>query len=54
MRVRTCFRACDPVSELPGVQADVTDLDALARAVDEAAEQMGGIDLLVANEAVSP
>ncbi|MFE0103546.1 SDR family NAD(P)-dependent oxidoreductase [Streptomyces sp. NPDC059009] len=34
---------------LPGIQADVTDPDALARAVDEAAGRMGGLDLLVAN-----
>src|SRR5581483_6592107 len=36
-------------SGLPGVQADVGDPEALARAVDEAAERMGGLDLLVAN-----
>ncbi|MFE1754828.1 SDR family NAD(P)-dependent oxidoreductase [Streptomyces anandii] len=36
-------------SGLPGVRADVTDPEALARAVDEAAERMGGLDLLVAN-----
>ncbi|MDX6356324.1 MAG: 3-oxoacyl-[acyl-carrier protein] reductase, partial [Streptomyces sp.] len=34
---------------VPGVRADVTDPDQLARAVDAAAEQLGGLDLLVAN-----
>ncbi|WNI16778.1 SDR family NAD(P)-dependent oxidoreductase [Actinacidiphila sp. ITFR-21] len=34
---------------VPGVRADVTDYDQLGRAVDEAAERLGGLDLLVAN-----
>jgi 3-oxoacyl-[acyl-carrier protein] reductase len=34
---------------LPAVQADVTDATDLGRAVDLAADQLGGLDLLVAN-----
>jgi 3-oxoacyl-[acyl-carrier protein] reductase len=34
---------------LPAVQADVTDAADLGRAVDLAADQLGGLDLLVAN-----
>lgn len=39
-----CRRAPDRLeaSGLPGVRADITDPDALAQAVDEAAERMGG------------
>jgi 3-oxoacyl-[acyl-carrier protein] reductase len=49
--VTVCGRDPERLKEcgLPGIQADVTDPAALARAVDEAAEQMGGLDLLVAN-----
>lgn len=49
--VTVCGRDPERLEEcgLPGVQADVTDPDALGRAVDEAAERMGGLDLLVAN-----
>jgi NAD(P)-dependent dehydrogenase (short-subunit alcohol dehydrogenase family) len=36
-------------SGFPAVQADVTEPEQLARAVDEAARQLGGLDLLVAN-----
>ncbi|SFF24155.1 3-oxoacyl-[acyl-carrier protein] reductase [Actinacidiphila alni] len=34
---------------VPGVRADVMDPGQLGRAVDEAAERLGGLDLLVAN-----
>lgn len=34
---------------VPGVVADVQDPEQLGRAVDEAAERLGGLDLLVAN-----
>ncbi|GAB1332390.1 SDR family NAD(P)-dependent oxidoreductase [Streptomyces sennicomposti] len=49
--VTVCGRDPERLREsgLPGVRADVTDPDALTRAVDEAAERMGGLDLLVAN-----
>lgn len=49
--VTVCGRDPDRLeaSGLPGVRADVTGPDAPARAVDEAAERMGGLDLLVAN-----
>jgi 3-oxoacyl-[acyl-carrier protein] reductase len=34
---------------VPGVRADVTDPEQLGRAVDEAAERLGGLDIVVAN-----
>jgi 3-oxoacyl-[acyl-carrier protein] reductase len=50
-------RAERVVAELPGsgharVQADMADADAVARMVDEAAEALGGIDVLVNNAGV--
>ncbi|MFE2506887.1 SDR family NAD(P)-dependent oxidoreductase [Streptomyces naganishii] len=49
--VTVCGRDPERLGEsgLPGIPADVTDPEALARAVDEAAERMSGLDLLVAN-----
>ncbi|MGI5162865.1 SDR family NAD(P)-dependent oxidoreductase [Spirillospora sp. CA-253888] len=53
--VAICARDRDRLAEAAaglggvGVVADVTDPDALGRAVDESAERLGGLDLLVAN-----
>jgi 3-oxoacyl-[acyl-carrier protein] reductase len=46
-----CGRDADSLtrSGMRAVQADVTDPAELGRAVDQAAEQLGGLDLLVAN-----
>ncbi len=37
-----------------GVGADVTDLEAMERSVEQAVEQFGGLDLVVANAGVGP
>ncbi len=49
--VMVCGRDKDRLARtgLPAVQADVTDTNDLGRAVDLAADQLGGLDLLVAN-----
>lgn len=49
--VTVCGRDAGRLEEcgLPGIAADVTEPEALARAVDEAADRMGGLDLVVAN-----
>jgi len=49
--VVVCARDEDRLAKcgVPGIRADVTDPDQLGRAVDEAAERLGGLDLLVAN-----
>jgi 3-oxoacyl-[acyl-carrier protein] reductase len=56
-----CGRSCDAADRvragLPGdghtvVQADLTDPDAVRRAVDEAADGLGGLDVLVNNAGV--
>lgn len=46
-----CARDADVLAqaEISAVQADVTRPDELARAVDQAADRLGGLDLLVAN-----
>jgi 3-oxoacyl-[acyl-carrier protein] reductase len=50
-RVVVCGRDPDRLAAcgLAGLQADVTDPGQLARVIDEAAGQLGGLDLLVAN-----
>jgi 3-oxoacyl-[acyl-carrier protein] reductase len=50
-QVAVCGRDADRLAAtgLPGFQADVTDPDQLGQAVDQAAELLGGLDLLVAN-----
>jgi 3-oxoacyl-[acyl-carrier protein] reductase len=49
--VAVCGRDPDTLAAcgFPAVQADVTDAEQLGRAVDEAARQLGGLDLVVAN-----
>jgi len=51
VEVTVCGRDAARLKEsgFAGVQADVTDPDALGRAVDAAAERMGGLDIVVAN-----
>jgi NAD(P)-dependent dehydrogenase (short-subunit alcohol dehydrogenase family) len=55
--VRSEDRARAVVDELPGdghvvVQADLADAEAVRRMVDSAAEQLGGLDVLVNNAAI--
>ena len=55
--VRSEDRASAVVDELPGdghvvVQADLADAEAVRRMVDSAAEQLGGLDVLVNNAAI--
>ncbi|HEY2505121.1 MAG TPA: SDR family oxidoreductase [Streptosporangiaceae bacterium] len=50
-QVMVCGRDAQRLAEcgLPGMQADVTDPSRLAQVIDDAASQLGGLDVLVAN-----